>query len=170
MKKSPIKYRRLTKAEAARLGVSHKAKRRVDASIKRVTKTTKLYTDRQVAEAKLGSKKEVYTEYRVSEPAENGMRVYRNVHRNEHFRLQKIAGVRICQIIAYGRPKHTGRRKGGSSHDGGGPGDEYTRSFGFTGDELKHNLDEIYTEKGWLGFSTSNPPTHVDVLIYMGKN
>lgn len=49
----PKKTRRLTRDEAARLGVSYGAKRRVNASVKNVTKTTRLYTDRQVAEASI---------------------------------------------------------------------------------------------------------------------
>ena len=57
----PPKLRKLTRDEAARLGVSYTSKRRVDASIKRVTKRTRLYTDRQVAEAKLGMTKAEYT-------------------------------------------------------------------------------------------------------------
>lgn len=60
MAKSQIpKTRRLTRAEAKRLGVSWSAKRRVDAKLKTVTKRTKLYTDRQVAEAKHGKRREI---------------------------------------------------------------------------------------------------------------
>jgi hypothetical protein len=62
-----IKFRRLTRLEAKRLGVSYTAKRRVDASLKRVTKNTKLYTDRQVAEARLGVKREARTKERIRE-------------------------------------------------------------------------------------------------------
>jgi hypothetical protein len=52
-KRVPSETRRLTKAEAHRLGVSHSAKRRVSKSVKHVTRKTVLYTDRQVAEARL---------------------------------------------------------------------------------------------------------------------
>jgi hypothetical protein len=62
-----IKFRRLTRLEAKRLGVSYTAKRRVDASLKRITKSTKLYTDRQVAEARLGVKREARTKERIKE-------------------------------------------------------------------------------------------------------
>lgn len=55
----PAATRRLTREEAARLNVSYSAKRRVRADIKRVTKRTRLYTDRQVNEAKFGSIREV---------------------------------------------------------------------------------------------------------------
>lgn len=50
-KKPPQSFRRLTKAEASRLGVSYSAKRQVSAGIKRgnVTKATRLYTNREAA-------------------------------------------------------------------------------------------------------------------------
>jgi hypothetical protein len=49
----PRHTRRLTREEAARHGVSFSAKRQVRADIKRVTKSTKLFTDREVATAKI---------------------------------------------------------------------------------------------------------------------
>jgi hypothetical protein len=49
----PQHTRRLTREEAARRGVSFSAKRQVRAEIKRVTQRTKLYTDREVATAKI---------------------------------------------------------------------------------------------------------------------
>jgi hypothetical protein len=58
-RQAPAQTRRLTRSEASRLGVSYSAKRRVDARIKHVTRKTKLYTDRQVAESNLARKKGV---------------------------------------------------------------------------------------------------------------
>jgi uncharacterized protein (DUF2147 family) len=55
-KRVPSETRRLTRAEASRLGVSYGAKRRVSKSVKHVTRKTVLYTDRQVATAKLRAK------------------------------------------------------------------------------------------------------------------
>ena len=52
----PLQTRRLTRSEAAARGVSYTAKRRVRADIKRVTKRTWLYTDREVATAKIRRK------------------------------------------------------------------------------------------------------------------
>jgi hypothetical protein len=52
-KRVPSETRRLTRSEASRLGVSYGAKRRVSKSVKHVTRRTVLYTDRQVATAKL---------------------------------------------------------------------------------------------------------------------
>lgn len=56
--------RRLTRAEAARVGVSYSAKRRVKVGVK-VTRRTRLYTDREVAQSKIGVSKERYTKERV---------------------------------------------------------------------------------------------------------
>ena len=52
----PLQTRRLTRSEAAARGVSYAAKRRVRADIKRVAKRTRLYTDREVATAKIRRK------------------------------------------------------------------------------------------------------------------
>jgi len=49
----PRHMRRLTREEAALRGVSFSAKRQVRADIKRITKRTKLYTDREVGTAKI---------------------------------------------------------------------------------------------------------------------
>lgn len=57
----PVKTRRLTKAEAARLGISHKAKQRVAANVKRVTRSTPKYSDREVANFVLSAKRGVHT-------------------------------------------------------------------------------------------------------------
>jgi hypothetical protein len=54
-------FRRLTKAEAAIQGVSYSAKRMVPVTIKKVTKRTKTFSNRQVAELKAGKKKEKIT-------------------------------------------------------------------------------------------------------------
>jgi hypothetical protein len=53
--------RRLTKEEAKRLGVSHDAKLYVDAALKRVTKRTRTWSQRQVVQARKGMTKEQYT-------------------------------------------------------------------------------------------------------------
>jgi hypothetical protein len=49
----PAETRRLTRAEASRLGVSYSAKRRVNKSVKHVSRKTRLYTDREVATARV---------------------------------------------------------------------------------------------------------------------
>ena len=56
----PAATRRLTKEEAKRLGVSHGAKRYVDASIKRVTKRTTTWSQRQAIQARKGMTKEAF--------------------------------------------------------------------------------------------------------------
>jgi hypothetical protein len=49
--RTPTKFRRLTRQEAAQRGVSYSAKRQVDANVKRVTASTPLYSNRQAAQA-----------------------------------------------------------------------------------------------------------------------
>jgi hypothetical protein len=56
--KTPKKFRRLTRAEAARLGVKYSSKRQVDASLKRITKRSKTYSERFVYQHKFGITKE----------------------------------------------------------------------------------------------------------------
>lgn len=167
LKKTPTVTRRLTKAEAARLGISHKAKRRVDASLKRVTSKTKLYTDRDIAEAKLGRSKEAYTAFRISKPDKSGAITYRNVKQSEHFRLAKRVGNRHCQIIGFGNIVKKARF-GGSQIEGLEGGDNQTSivSYGFDGNELRTLLDRMYSSHGYLGFSASNLPKRVDVVVY----
>jgi hypothetical protein len=54
----PAETRRLTRAEASRLGVSYSSKRRVNKSVPKgkATKRNRLYTDREVAEARIRKK------------------------------------------------------------------------------------------------------------------
>jgi hypothetical protein len=56
------KFRRLTREEAAARGVSYSAKRQVDASVKHVTQSTPIYTERQAVQVRLGTTKERYRE------------------------------------------------------------------------------------------------------------
>jgi hypothetical protein len=65
--------RRLTKEELARLGFSPGSKRHVAAHIKRVTKRTKTWSERQAVQARKGMKKEAYTK-----EIESGRRSYAN--------------------------------------------------------------------------------------------
>lgn len=162
----PIKLRRLTKAEAKALGKSYGSKTRVDASVKRVTKSTKLYSDRQAAQLKLGKTKESYSTYRRHKN-KYGAVTYRNVNKTEHFKLQKLAGMNKVQIIGFGDVEKK-RIFGGSALEGieGGSEGRAAVSWGFTGDELKQNLDNLYTKKGYLGFSDKKPPVSVNVIIY----
>lgn len=60
-KSVPIATRRLTRAEAAKLGVSYTAKQQVPITLKRITSKTKTYSLSQVRAAKLGMSKEKYT-------------------------------------------------------------------------------------------------------------
>ena len=57
----PIATRRLTKAEAAKLGVKYSAKRQVPVSLKRITIKTKTYSESEVRAARYGTSKEKHT-------------------------------------------------------------------------------------------------------------
>lgn len=61
----PPPTRRATPAELKRMGYSAGSKRRVKASIKRVTAKTKSYSDREIAQRKLGRTKEKETAARI---------------------------------------------------------------------------------------------------------
>jgi hypothetical protein len=56
----PERTRRLTREEAARRGVNYSAKQQVDVSVKRVTKSTPIYSNRQATQARIGTTKERY--------------------------------------------------------------------------------------------------------------
>jgi hypothetical protein len=56
----PGETRRLTKAELARLGLPPGSKRRVAVGVKRVTKRTPTWSERQAVQARKGMTKERY--------------------------------------------------------------------------------------------------------------
>lgn len=89
-----LETRRLTKTEAARLGVSHKAKRRVSVDVKKVTRSTRLYTDREVAEARIRERIELQTGKKVKGIVS---REKYSVGRQE-FRTQKKTGGVIIEF------------------------------------------------------------------------
>lgn len=57
----PIATRRLTKAEATKLGVKYSAKRQVPVTLKRITIKTKTYSENEVRKARYGMSKEKHT-------------------------------------------------------------------------------------------------------------
>lgn len=59
------KFRRLTRAEAKRKGVSYSSKHQVAAHVKRVTKATKTYTNRKAAELRTGAKREAFAKANI---------------------------------------------------------------------------------------------------------
>jgi hypothetical protein len=108
-----MKYRRLTRDEAARLGVSYGAKRQVAAGVKRVTKSTKLYSNREAHEATIKARaranattpkerraaskltKERYAERRTQSFFTKGgkeVKSYNDLSEKEFFRVLKRAG------------------------------------------------------------------------------
>lgn len=63
--KNPHEFRRLTRAEANRLGVSYSAKHQVAKNVKRVTSKTKTYTNRKAQELRTGEKRETFSAQRI---------------------------------------------------------------------------------------------------------
>jgi hypothetical protein len=82
-------FRRLTREEAVRRGVSYSAKRQVDASLKRVTASTPLYTNRQATQIRLGTTKERY-----QEDIRKGRRSYSAVTRKQQENARNSRQVR----------------------------------------------------------------------------
>jgi hypothetical protein len=91
MAKSP-EFRRLTRDEARRKGVSYSSKHQVAKHIKRVTKRTKTYTNRKAAELRTKTKREAYTKSRFETKAlkKGGVsRVYKNLSKADLFKRLK---------------------------------------------------------------------------------
>jgi len=111
----PKKLRRLTRKEAAHVGVTYSSKRRVSANIKQVTKRTLLYTDREVAQAHIrqiartsGQKfktKETYTRSRreVVKTTETGKKIihYNNLNKSQLIKLVKKYPDRRVYLVVH---------------------------------------------------------------------
>ena len=86
-----MRLRKLTRAEAAELDVPYTAKRRVNADLKKITKRTRLYTDREVAEARLGTTKQVITKinkHKTTRKISSGKMIhYSDLSKEEFFLL-----------------------------------------------------------------------------------
>lgn len=117
----PAHTRRLTREEAGRLGVSYSAKRQVRVGVK-ITKRTRTYSDRQVAQRKIGRSKERYTRERVQVVTrkEGGTsRHFNNLHKAHLMKLLKRYRDRPVTLRMYGA-RH-GRRYDGSPGWTSGP-------------------------------------------------
>jgi hypothetical protein len=163
--KRDIKFRRLTKAEAKRLGVSHAAKRRVDASLKRVTKSSKLYTDRQVAEINSGVKREVRAKQRKGVKGKNGVITFYHVTPSDFKRVASLASSHLTQIAAKGIEEKRSKF-GGSAMPEFGP--KWRISTMIAQDQLLHYLKAMHGPVGYgfMGFDQDNPPLDINVLVY----
>lgn len=121
-----MKYRRLTKVEAARVGVSYGAKRQVPATLKRVTSSTKTYSNREahtaVIRANASGKgarsvtKEKYAKSRVTRTkTQGGVEVItrNNLSPRELRRVLKQAGNRPVVLVM--RAEFGGSGKSGTN-------------------------------------------------------
>lgn len=138
----PAQTRRLTRDEAAKLGVSYGAKRRVKLGVK-VTRKTRLYTDREVAQAKIGQTKELYTRERVQvvERKSGGTsRHFNNLHKAQLFKILRANRDRPVTLRLYG-PRHGSRYDGTAGWTSGPETDAETLL-----DDFAAYLDETSVE------------------------
>lgn len=183
-KKPPSKFRRLTKQEAEKIGVSYSSKHAVDASIPKgaVTKRNKIYSNRQayqlttkVVEDEHGH---VFVKSRGSKEAYTKSRQYKddysirylNVKPEDLPRILKRAEGHTTQILAYGNDGQTKYGVNPSMKFAATPmiakGElkEHLDRMGFELDEGEESEDE-FSGRGLLGFSSENPPARVDIRI-----
>lgn len=187
-KKTPSRFRRLTKEEAERIGVSYSSKRAVDASIPKgkATKRNKLYSNRQayqnttkVVEDENGH---VFATKRGSKEAYTKSRQYKddysirflNVKPDDLPRILKRAQGHTTQILAYGNDGvarygvNDVMKFNATQMIPDGQLEAHLTRLGFTSDD--ENEDE-FSGRGLLGFSSENPPARVDIRIRLrGKD
>lgn len=156
MLRVPHNTRRLTRAEAKRLGVSYGAKRQVRTGVK-VTSATKLYTNRQVATAKIKAKtkgkfvtKEHFTKGRVefrTIKASGGVIVeYKDLTKPALFK--KLRKHRYNDVMV----KFSGSDgKRGAMYKGRDIGEEDWYSA-----DARISADELLDEENWVMFLEDN--------------
>lgn len=176
--KLPPRLRRLSRKEAERLGVKHSSKRYVNADLKRVTRSTKLYSQRQAVQRLKGMTKETFQRLRKAglaptRPTKRKTRygiIYKNLrpidvdHNNLESVIKNAKGHRV-QIVAV--DEHAPAEAAGSSvqEDGG----RAFFSVSFEGADLEQRLNALYhgrsTLPGLERFGSKNPPTSVSIHI-----
>jgi hypothetical protein len=158
-RKIPAKTRRLTRQEAERLGVSYTAKRRVDASLQRITKRTALYTDREIAEARAGVTKEDRTiQNRLSKKNANPkFEHYVDLTKKQLIAIiKKKAKGRITILQYQGQPDRVGERYGKQQN-------VWLASSRIRAGDALYYLPIVERE---LGFSEKNKPVKYGIIIY----
>ncbi len=153
----PKKTRRLTRAEAAKLGISYSAKRRVNANVKRVTSRTKTYTDRQVFQATHGATKEAVTATKFEDLGKAGLQ-YKNLTRAQVGRVLKGRGHNKVQMMVFGKHSYSSARYTANSE-----GWVSTMIFADQVPTLIKRMNE--TESGELGFNKNNKPKRFSIIL-----
>jgi DNA-binding CsgD family transcriptional regulator len=155
-KSLPKNLRRLTKAEAEKLGIKHSSKHYVNADLKRITKKTKTFSQRQAVNAQLGTTKEKYTATRL-----------KHEERSDRYMSPKERDIK--RMIGRARGKRTMVSMFGTPNDirfSYAQGENHWVSTAYMdGDELGEFLRRLDTEDGIYGFSASNPPLRLDIRI-----
>lgn len=158
------KTRRLTRAEADKLGVKYSAKHRVRADLTRVTKRSTLYSERQWIEARAGVSRETLSLERRSKTAPL-MKSERYSHSTHISNLSKkeLSGVlkkqakhKTVVLQLFGEPAREGARYGENKPVWITAGQHFA-------DELFAALPDIEDE---FGFDEENPPKRYGVVIY----
>ncbi len=158
----PVKTRRLTRAEAARIGVSFKAKNRVSAAIPKgkATKRTARYTDREVENFRLSSilgkhtKKERVTQARISRfktKAGSETLEFKNLSKAQLFKLlKKYKKEKVRFKFGGGTGGATGAGNNlGAKYDGHDIGDDwYTSHDAYEAEEAMENFDQVLEDSG----------------------
>jgi hypothetical protein len=143
-KKIPERTRRLTRAEAEKLGVSYSAKRRVNADLKRITSKTVLYTDRQWQQARLGTTKEAYSKTRIHDLSK-GRKQYVRLTYTQAKKIAKQYNSRTAQITYYVEKANYGT----AGTEQGGWASTYLISPG----SLEKTFDMLNSQRGTKGRS-----------------
>ena len=154
-----LNTRRLTREEAAKLGVSYKT--RVSKDAKRITKKSKFFSDRQFAQAKLGGlSKEKFTASRAPKEYETKGGLKGLERGNLNLRelkaaLKKYKGKQI-DILLYGKPLYL-------------YGDQKNRwvstGFIYLGQEEKI-LEQSLSRPTMFGFDKNNKPKRFGFIVH----
>lgn len=152
-------FRALTKKEKEKLGLKPTQRRFVRADLKRVTKKTKMVSERAVRELKLGKSIEQHVKETIKRNDKTHNTVYINVDpKSTRFkRLIKKAKGHKAQLIIFGQSED------GTYQDNEGP--KFSATPGFSGDELDVFMDKLYTT-GLMGYNEENKPFLVNVKIF----
>lgn len=147
--KVPAQTRRLTRDEAAARGVSYSAKRRVKVGVK-VGAKTRLYTDREVAQAKLGKSKEAAQKARthVKERREGGGQIKSLSNMRKAQMMRELRRVRGRKVVIHFKGQWGGRYKADKD------GDQWKSGDLIDADEAISHIDE-YIEEADAGDSVA---------------
>lgn len=159
----PVKTRRLTRAEAEKVGKKFSAKNRVAANVKRVTKATRIYTDREVAQFKISARtgthvsKETLTQARMtvfhrkggSKRGPGDTLEFKNLSKAQLFKLLKKYKKFPVILKASGESRTGGAVNANAKYDGHDLGDDWKSSDEWDAEEVYENFDAVLEDSGF---------------------